>query len=238
MNTSSTKTRLSSGKGAVIVGAGLTLLALVESFLLPWSPYFPLMALIALALPLFLKTYRFGRFGEVMKKSLPLIILVWALSILWDQISSGAIQKMILDALGVLKDPVYSLPAAIDSIFAAITGRLGLSLDAAQIIFAVFVLVWAPVGEELFYRGYIYGALRQHHGFWPAALTSSLIFGIRHMLPFLILLPQLLIIPALNWGVLAFVYGIITSYLYEKTGSLFPCMIGHFLVNIVSFLLM
>lgn len=238
MNATEIKTWLASGKGAVSISVLFLLLALAESTIAPWSPYFPLFALFALALPLILRAYRFGQLRSVFRSHLSLILIFWFLFILWDQMSSGVILKLLLDALGVTANPVYSLPAAIDQIFVAVTARMAVSLSTAQVIFAFFAVVWAPLGEELFYRGYVYGALRERHGFWPAALISSAFFGMRHMLPFLILLPQLLVIPALNWGVLAFVFGLMCSYLYEKTGSLYPCIIGHFLTNIAALLVM
>jgi membrane protease YdiL (CAAX protease family) len=238
MQASNIKTRLTSAPGAVIIAAALLLVALAESVLFPWAPYFPLFAIIALILPLVLKTFKFGRFGKVFASSLPLILLCWGLFILWDQTSSGAIFKLILGAFGIAKDPVYSLPAAIDALFAAISAHLAIPLSTAQIVFAAFALVWAPVGEELFYRGFLFGALRARHGFWPAALASSAFFGLRHMLPFLFLLPQLLILPAITWAAATFGFGLLSCHLYEKTQSLYPSMIGHFLVNVVGMLFM
>ena len=32
--------------------------------------------------------------------------------------------------------------------------------------FGLFVLLWAPVAEELFYRGYVYTSLKQHLPLW------------------------------------------------------------------------
>ena len=238
MNDSQTKSWLTSDAGVLIVSVALLLVALVESFLVPWAPFFPVFAVIALALPLVLKTYSFGKFGKVMIGFLPFILLFLALSVLWDQISSGVILQLFLNALGVAGNPVYSLPAGIDAIFGAVTARTSLSLDAAQLVFAVFVLIWAPIGEELFYRGYVYGSFRVRHGFWTATLSSSTLFGVRHMLPFLILLPQLLIIPALTWFLVAFGFGVLSCAIYEKTGSLYPSVIVHFLVNVAGMIVM
>jgi uncharacterized protein len=43
------------------------------------------------------------------------------------------------------------------------------------------VTVVAPVGEELFFRGYFFGALRNWRGVWPAAIITGLVFGAIHL---------------------------------------------------------
>jgi membrane protease YdiL (CAAX protease family) len=232
------KKSLTTGKGIIIISLILSVLAFLESFLLPWAPYFFLYAIFALIIPLSLKTYRFGKFTKVFSSYWILIIFFWIALIFWDQLTSGSIAKIILTAISVEKDPYYSLPAFTEVILSTISSRMGISILTSEILFALFVVIWAPLGEELLYRGYIFGGLREKHGFFISALVSSVFFGLRHILPMFYLLPDLYWIPALNWGVLAFVFGMLSSFLYEKTGSLYPCMIGHVLVNIAGLLVM
>ena len=84
----------------------------------------------------------------------------------------------------------------------------------------LFIAVLLPVAEELLFRGGIFRVLRQNRRFWPAALISSVIFGILHIHPFLM--------------VFAFLLGIISCGLFERTGSLFPSMLFHIVINNIA----
>jgi membrane protease YdiL (CAAX protease family) len=238
METIKFKKSLNTSKGILIVSMILFVLAFFESFLLPWAPYFFAFAVFALFVPLYLKTYRFGKFTTVFSTYWSIIIVFWIIFIFWDQLISGSIAKIILTAIGVENDPHYSIAAFIEVILKTISNRMGISILTSEILFAMIAIIWAPIGEEFFYRGYIFGGLRDKHGFLISAIVSSAFFGLRHILPLLYLLPDLYWIPALNWGILAFVFGMLSSFLYEKTGSLYTCMIGHALVNIASILVM
>jgi membrane protease YdiL (CAAX protease family) len=98
------------------------------------------------------------------------------------------------------------------------------SRDSAGALIAAGLLVGAvaPVAEELFFRGFVFGALRRH-GFWPAAVVSGLLFGGAHVAssPIGFLLP----LAAL---------GVILCAVYERTGSLLPGIGLHCLNNSVA----
>lgn len=49
----------------------------------------------------------------------------------------------------------------------------------AKVIAGIFALGIAPVVEELFFRGILFRSLRRH-GFWTAAIASSVAFGLVH----------------------------------------------------------
>lgn len=53
-----------------------------------------------------------------------------------------------------------------------------LSVDA-RVLAGIFAIMVAPVIEELFFRGVLFRSLRRH-GFWAAAIVSSLVFGLVH----------------------------------------------------------
>jgi hypothetical protein len=78
-------------------------------------------------------------------------------------------------------------------------------------------VVLAPIVEETFFRGFLFAGFRQHYGYNKAALLSSAIFAAAH-------LESSIFVPT-------FVLGLIFSYLYQKSNSVFPGMIMHFLVN-------
>jgi membrane protease YdiL (CAAX protease family) len=79
-------------------------------------------------------------------------------------------------------------------------------------------VLFAPVFEELIFRGLLYGSLRARFN-WPvAAVASALVFGLAHGYG-----------PAGFASVLA--SGLLWAYLYERTGSLLPGMIAHVVNN-------
>lgn len=88
---------------------------------------------------------------------------------------------------------------------------------------ALLVSVVAPVAEELFFRGFLFGALRRH-GVAVATLVSGVAFGLAHVASS----PVGFIVPLATLGV-------ILALLYERTGSLYPSMGLHALNNSVAF---
>lgn len=81
-------------------------------------------------------------------------------------------------------------------------------------------VVFAPIFEELAFRGLLFGVLRRRVGFVPSALVSAGLFAVAH-----------------GYGVLGFVgvfwSGMVWAWGYEKTGSLLPGMIAHGLNNLL-----
>jgi membrane protease YdiL (CAAX protease family) len=84
--------------------------------------------------------------------------------------------------------------------------------------------VVAPICEEFLFRGFIFRALYNWRGMWPAAVVTGLIFGAIHAgsAPAVDLMP----LAALGFGL---------CVLYRCTGSLYPCIAAHSLNNSVAF---
>ena len=80
-------------------------------------------------------------------------------------------------------------------------------------------LIFAPIMEEILFRGVIYKN-DEKLGCVFASITSSVLFGFWHM--------------TLSQIILASVLGFFSCYLYRKTKSIFPSMILHFLNNFKS----
>ncbi len=83
--------------------------------------------------------------------------------------------------------------------------------------FIFTAVILAPFVEESLFRGFLFAGFRQRYGWNRAALLSSSIFALAHVLP-------AAFIPT-------FVLGYSFSYLYHKSNSLWPGIIMHFLVN-------
>lgn len=87
----------------------------------------------------------------------------------------------------------------------------------------VLFVVLAPVAEELFFRGFLYGALRNRFGPLSAAAVGGLIFGSLHVFTGLEAVPLLVAL------------GVILCLVYERTGSLYPCIGIHALNNALAY---
>lgn len=94
---------------------------------------------------------------------------------------------------------------------------------AALIAVTILVCVVAPIAEEFFFRGYFFGALRNWRGVWPAAIITGLVFGAIHIGSSDIAFT----VP------LAF-FGFVLCLLYDRTGSLYPCIALHALNNSIA----
>jgi len=103
--------------------------------------------------------------------------------------------------------------------------ELGVSKSTAALVAAtVFVCVIAPMAEEFFFRGFIFGALRRWRvvvagrniGTWLAAIVTGILFGLAHTGS----ASSQYLVPL---GFLGFVL----CLLRWRTGSLYPCMALH-----------
>jgi uncharacterized protein len=89
---------------------------------------------------------------------------------------------------------------------------------------AALTCVVAPVCEEFLFRGFIFTALRNWHGTWPAAVITGLVFGGVHAGS----APAVDLVPLAGLG-----FGL--CLLYRYSGSLYPGIAGHSLNNSIAF---
>jgi membrane protease YdiL (CAAX protease family) len=218
----------------MVIATVLTLIVLAESIFPPWAPYFIVYAFLAIIIPLALKTYQFGSFGTVLRSHWKLILGIFVVALIVDEGIFTLLYQRILDGFGVGGNAYYSLNAAVEVMTGAAAYKLNITQDTALILYALFLVVWAPIGEELFYRGYMQGVLRKFGSFRVSALVSAAFFGIRHATHLFFLWPNVPWVAAASWVVGAFVFGLLMSYLYEKTHSLYPPMLVHAAVNIIE----
>ena len=174
------KALLLSTKGVIGIASALTLVVLAESIFPPWAPYFIMYAVLAIFIPLALKTYTFGSFRRVMSSKWKLILGIFVLAVIVDEGMANWLYQRILEGFGVGGNPYYSLNAATEVLANEAARKFAITHDAAMGIYALFIVVWAPIGEELFYRGYMQGMLRQTRSFQYSALLSAAFFGLRH----------------------------------------------------------
>jgi len=98
----------------------------------------------------------------------------------------------------------------------------GSTLLSSSIGFMSFV-IGGPIHEELLYRGVIQRFLRTKYSGRASIIISSIIFGLAHIHPGLILS--------------SFVLGLFLGYIYHKWDNLWYAIILHMLINLQPFLL-
>jgi len=78
-------------------------------------------------------------------------------------------------------------------------------------------VVFAPLGEEIFFRGFFFQGLRGKYGWVGAMLISSAVFAVFH-------LQLAALIPT-------FLLGCVLAFTYQRSNSIWPGIVLHFLVN-------
>jgi membrane protease YdiL (CAAX protease family) len=86
------------------------------------------------------------------------------------------------------------------------------------------IVLCAPIAEEIFFRGFLFGGLTRYLPIWAAALLSGAIFSLAHanlglIIPFTIV-------------------GAILALLYTKTNSLVTNISVHLLFNLTSYMIL
>ena len=109
-----------------------------------------------------------------------------------------------------------------------IGGELGVGDETlvVAVLAVVMIAVLAPISEELFFRGFVFSGFRTRFSFWPAAVIAGVIFGAIHATTGITTVVPLAAL------------GVALCWLYEKTGSLWPCVIAHMFNNGLALLIL
>jgi uncharacterized protein len=110
--------------------------------------------------------------------------------------------------------------------------ELGATHSTAALVGAtIFVCVVAPMAEEFFFRGFIFGGLRRMHvvlggvdvGTWVAAAITGVLFGLVHAGS-----------ASSQYLIPLGIFGFVLCLLRWRTGSLYPCMALHSVNNALA----
>ncbi|MEC7240098.1 MAG: type II CAAX endopeptidase family protein [Myxococcota bacterium] len=122
---------------------------------------------------------------------------------------------------GVLSEGIYTwIQSHASDLDGGAVDQLGEAVQAGGVsggFILLGALVLAPVGEELFFRGWIFGAIERRSGSMTAIGVSSLAFAGYHMDP----AHALAILPLAVW----------ISWLRAISGGLGACVLAHMLNN-------
>ncbi len=85
-------------------------------------------------------------------------------------------------------------------------------------------LAVAPIIEETVFRGYLQGTLISKFSTWQSVLITALVFTAMHGVYYT------------HWAALLYVFGvgILLSLVRNKTQSIWPGMLGHFINNLLA----
>lgn len=102
-----------------------------------------------------------------------------------------------------------------------LTSSVSLS-NSYPLLILFLVVILGPVAEEIFFRGVIYGQLREGFSAVAAACISGVMFGVYHK--------------NLVQGIYATICGVVLAYLFEKTHTIWGSIITHVMFNLSSYL--
>lgn len=88
----------------------------------------------------------------------------------------------------------------------------------------LLIVLGAAIAEEVCFRGFLFGGLREKLPRYLAALIAGVVFGALHALTGISAVPPLI------------AFGFVLCLLYEKTGSIVPGILLHMLNNSVALL--
>ena len=92
---------------------------------------------------------------------------------------------------------------------------------ALVVMAGILAVLAAPVAEETFFRGFLFGGLTKRLGIFGAALASGFLFSLAHAQP-TTLIPFTFI-------------GIVLAWSYVYTGSIWTNIGAHLIFNLISF---
>lgn len=110
----------------------------------------------------------------------------------------------------------YLISLRSQTVYQNATAGLNRNIIACLLLDVLFV----PMAEEFFFRGFIYETFREKMSFWEAALFSSILFGLFHDIQFQI--------------IYTFFFGMLLALIKEVGHSLFYPILGHVIFNLLG----
>ena len=222
---------------ALLITVLFTGVALLENTLLPWAPFYFATIWLTTTLPMGVGGFSFGSFRSISRRTwIGIVLLPVALQGLGG-VWMTVIYPGLLSGAGVAADsisgPYHDLGSALQAMFSAAAVKWKTGPGTIQFTYLGLIFLWAGLGEELFYRGYLYTSLRGRWGAAAAGLVSSALFGLRHATQLGLLGSEYPWGAALSWVVFSFFVGCVLCWFYEKTKSLTPPILAHYLLNLI-----
>lgn len=224
---------LNTPAACLVIACVMTALAGLEHGFAPWRPLYLVYAALCIALPLYARSVPFTwpRLGLV--RWVALLVSVFAAQLLL-RLFFASVWPALLLAGGVASESIataqWQIGAALGTAIGRYAGHWDLSPGAMLAVYFGFITLWAGVGEELFYRGFVHENLRAI-GLWQATLLNSFLFAIRHAVQ--LQGPDYPWGAAAGWVAMSFALGVFFTLLYEWRRSIWPPVVAHVLFNLI-----
>ncbi|MDZ5255160.1 type II CAAX endopeptidase family protein [Clostridium sp. LIBA-8841] len=153
------------------------------------------------------KLFKSCRFNRIQGNTIPYIIIF-----------SIGLTMLILFLMGVFSS---LLPSIFESY--SIVGNAMLATHNS-VLSLIIVIVLIPIFEEIFFRGVIFGFLRDNYKFPIALIVQALVFGILH--------------GNLVQSVYAFILGLFLGAIFYYTNSLYASILSHITYNLFGILIL
>ncbi|ADI01432.1 MAG TPA: CPBP family intramembrane metalloprotease [Syntrophothermus lipocalidus] len=128
-------------------------------------------------------------------------------------IGGGILLFAVILVMGLILQRVF--PEIPPQAFEWVLKRVGSLKEFVLLLVVISIL--APLAEELYFRGFVYPVFRKYTGVTAGILLSGAFFGAAHF--------DLWRFIPLSVG------GAILAFVYEKSGSIYPCWLAHGLWN-------
>lgn len=103
------------------------------------------------------------------------------------------------------------------------------------VLYAFTAVIFAPIVEEVLFRGVLYQELRSKGNYWVPVIISSLSFGLIHTLPLFLLTKD----PSEFLFLIVYTaMGYLMTRAYEKTGTIWASIGVHFMYNLIATLVL
>ena len=184
-----------------------------------WSGVY---SLISDSLAVFLTVYALPRFWKKWAVSREEIGLNGLPT--WTDLGLGPVGYIVSTLLAMLVVSLFSLMPWFDAEQAQNVGFSTYLVGGERIIAFIVLVIFAPVVEEVIFRGWLYGKLRSRLGMVSSILITSVLFGLMHF--------------QWNVGVNVFCLSVVLCGMREITGTIYAGILTHMIKNGIAFYLL
>lgn len=103
------------------------------------------------------------------------------------------------------------------------------------VLYAFTAVIFAPIVEEILFRGVLYQELRSEKNYWLPVVISSLSFGLIHTLPLFLMSNDS---SEFLFLIVYSIMGYLMTRAYEKTGTIWASIGVHFMNNLIATLVL
>lgn len=225
------------GTHRLALGSIVSVLVLNFAISLPFAPLVRLdqgmtsatfvIAALSTQLPMLLFVYvRLIRSGAVTWEELGLRPVPGSTLLTWG-LGGGVVGLILIDIVGTVLAQFGLRPNQLEQFSFVLTEG-----PVAFLLLLVTAGVIAPVIEELFFRGFLFGMYRRRQHAFVAYAVSGVVFTLLHLEPGRMTPAQM---GGLAVGIL--MLALILSFMFDRTESLYPSMLAHALNNATGLLL-